>query len=82
VGAFAEVQIGRGKAFKIFSGIATLLGRGTTTVLMGFGRKHLSKMRSGLHHHRGVSITVFGRLYGGGTHVVKRTGSKTLHIHG
>jgi hypothetical protein len=25
---------------------------------------------------------VFGRLYGGGTHVVKRTGSKTLHIHG
>jgi len=82
VGAFAEVQIGRGKAFKVFSGIATLLGRGSTTVLMGFGRKHLGKMRSGLHHHRGVSITVFGRLYGGGSNVVKRTGSKTLHIHG
>ena len=50
---------------------------------MGFGRKHLGKMRSGLHHHRGITITVFGRLYGGsGTHVVKRTGSKTLRIHG
>jgi hypothetical protein len=82
VGAFAEVRIGHGKAFKIFSGIATLLGRGRTTVLMGFGRKHLGRMRSGLHHHRGISIKVFGRLYGGGTHVVKRTGSKTLHIHG
>jgi hypothetical protein len=25
---------------------------------------------------------VFGRLYGSGTHVVKRTGSKTLRIRG
>jgi kumamolisin len=82
VGAFADVRIGRGKAFKIFSGIAALGGAGKTTVLMGFGRKHLRNMRSGLHHHRGITITVFGRLYGGGTHVVKRTGSKTLRIHG
>ena len=49
---------------------------------MGFGSKHLRNMRSGLHHHRGITINVFGRLYGGGTHVVKRTGSKTLRIHG
>ena len=82
VGAFADVRIGRGKAFKIFSGIAALGAAGKTTVLMGFGRKHLRKMRSGLHHHRGITIKVFGRLYGGGTHVVKRTGSKTLRIHG
>ena len=42
-----------------------------------------SKMRSGLHHHRGITIKVFGRLYGGGgTHVVARTGPKTIHIHG
>jgi subtilase family serine protease len=82
VGALADVRIGRGKAFKIFSGIAALGAAGKTTVLMGFGRKHLGKMRSGLHHHRGITITVFGRLYGAGTHVVKRTGSKTLRIHG
>ena len=82
VGAFADVRIGRGKAFKIFSGIAALGAAGKTTVLMGFGRKHLRNMRSGLHHHRGITIKVFGRLYGGGTHVVKRTGSKTLRIHG
>ena len=82
VGALADVRIGRGKAFKIFSGIAALGAAGKTTVLMGFGRKHLGKMRSGLHHHRGITITVFGRLYGAGTHVVKQTGSKTLRIHG
>ena len=83
VSAFAEVRIGHGKAFKIFSGIAGLGAAGKTTVLMGFGRKHLSKMRSGLHHHRGITIKVFGRLYGGGgTHVVARTRSKTIHIHG
>ena len=82
VGALADVRIGRGKAFKIFSGIAALGAAGKTTVLMGFGRKHLRNMRSGLHHHRGITIKVFGRLYGGGTHVVKRTGSKTLRIHG
>lgn len=82
VGALADVRIGRGKAFKIFSGIAALGAAGKTTVLMGFGRKHLGKMRSGLDHHRGITITVFGRLYGAGTHVVKRTGSKTLRIHG
>ena len=82
VGAFADVRIGSGKAFKILSGIATLGAAGKTTVLMGFGSKHLSKMRSGLRHHRGITIKVFGRLYGGGTHVVARTGSKTIHIHG
>ena len=83
VGAFADVRIGRGKAFKIFSGIAALGAAGKTTVLMGFGSKHLRKMRSGLHHHRDIAIEVFGRLYGGtGTHVVARTGSKTLRIHG
>ena len=82
VGAFADVRIGRGKPFRVNSGIATLLGRGRTTVLIGFGRKHLRTMRSSLHHHRGITITVFGRLYGSGTHVVKRTGSRTLHIHG
>jgi kumamolisin len=82
VGALADVRIGRGKAFKIFSGIAALGAAGKTTVLMGFGRKHLGNMRSGLHHHRGITITVFGRLYSAGTHVVKQTGSKTLRIHG
>jgi len=83
VGAFAEVRIGSGKAFNIFSGIAALGAAGKTTVLMGFGSKHLSKMRSGLHHHRGIAIKVFGRLYGvSGTHVVARTGSKSLRIHG
>jgi subtilase family serine protease len=82
VGAFAEVRIGRAKPFKVYSGIATLLGAGKTTVLMGFGRKHIRAMRSSLHHHHGVTIKVFGRLYGGGTHVIKRTGSKTIHIHG
>ncbi|MGZ4326203.1 MAG: S53 family peptidase [Solirubrobacteraceae bacterium] len=82
VGAFAEIRIGHGKPFKVYSGIATLLGAGKTTVLIGFGREHLRKMRSGLRHHQGICIKVFGRLYGGGTHVVARTGSKTLHIHG
>jgi subtilase family serine protease len=82
VGAFAEVRIGRGRPFRIYSGIAALGAAGQTTVLMGFGSKHLRKMRSGLHHHHGIAIKVFGRLYGGGTHVVKRTGSKTIHIHG
>jgi len=83
VGAFAEVRIGSGKAFNIFSGIAALGAAGKTTVLMGFGSKHLSKMRSGLHHHRGITIKVFGRLYGvSGTHVVARTESKSLRIHG
>ena len=82
MGAFAEVRIGRGKPFRVSSGIATLLGVGRTTVLIGFGRKHLRKMRSALHHHHGVSIKVFGRLYGNGSHVVKHTGSKTIHIHG
>jgi kumamolisin len=83
VGAFAEVRIGSGKAFNIFSGIAALGAAGKTTVLMGFGSKHLSKMRSGLHHHRGIAIKVFGRLYGvSGTHVVASTGSKSLRIHG
>lgn len=82
VGAFADVRIGGGRPFRVSSGIATLLGAGQTTVLIGFGRKHLRAMRSGLRHHRGISIKVFGRLYGGGTHVVKRTGSKTIHIHG
>ena len=83
VGAFADVRIGGGRPFKIVSGIATLGAAGKTTVLMGFGSRHLHDMRSGLHHHRGVTINVFGRLYGGsGTHIVARTGSKTLRIHG
>jgi hypothetical protein len=82
VGAFGEVRIGRSKPFRVNSGIATLLARGKTTVLVGFGAKHLRKMRSSLRHHHGISIKVFGRLYGSGTHVVKRTGSKTLRIRG
>jgi hypothetical protein len=82
VGAFAEVTIARSKPFRANSGIATLLTRGKTTVLIGFGSKHLRKIRSALRHHHGISIKVFGRLYGSGTHVVKRTGSKSLHIRG
>jgi hypothetical protein len=82
VGAFAEVRIGRSKPFRVNSGIATLLARGKTTVLIGFGSKHLRKMRSSLRHHLGITMEVFGRLYGSGTHVVKRTGSKTLRIPG
>jgi hypothetical protein len=82
VGAFAEIRIDHGKPFTVSSGIATLPGAGRTTVGIGFGRKHLGRMRSGLHHHHGISIQVFGRLYGSGMHVVKRTGSKTINIHG
>jgi kumamolisin len=82
VGALAEVRIGGGKPFRVHSGIATLAARGKTTVLFGFGPRNLRKMRSGLHHHHGITIKVFGRLYGSGTHVVKRTGSKTLRIRG
>jgi kumamolisin len=82
VGAFAEVRIGGSKPFRVNSGIATLLARGKTTILIGFGAKHLRMMRSSLRHHHGISIQVFGRLYGSGTHVVKRTGSKTLRIRG
>ena len=82
VGAFAEVRIGSSKPFSIHSGIAALAARGKTTVLFGFGHKHLSKMRASLRHHHGITIKVFGRLYGSGTHVVKRTGSRTLRIRG
>ncbi|MGZ4186990.1 MAG: S53 family peptidase [Solirubrobacteraceae bacterium] len=82
VGALAEVRIGGGKPFRVHSAIATLLSRGKTTVLIGFGRKNLRRIRSGLRHHHGITIKVFGRLYGAGTHVVKRTRSKTLRIRG
>jgi hypothetical protein len=82
VGALAEVRIGGGKPFRVHSGIATLASRGKTTVLFGFGRRNLRKMRLGLHHHHGITIKVFGRLYGSGTHVVKRTGSEILRIRG
>lgn len=82
LGALAEVRIGRGKPFRVHSAIATLFARGRTTVLIGFGRKNVRKMRSGLRHHHGITIKVFGRLYGSGTHVVKRTKSKTLRIRG
>jgi hypothetical protein len=51
-------------------------------VLIGFGSKHLGKMRSALSHHLGITMEVFGRLYGSGTHVVKRTRSETLRIRG
>jgi kumamolisin len=81
VGALAEVRIDGARPFRVSSGIATLPGRGQTTVAIGFGREHLRKMRAALHHHHGLSITVFGRLYGNGSHVVKRTRGKTLHIH-
>ena len=35
-----------------------------------------------MRHHLGITMEVFGRLYGSGTHVVTRTGSKTLRIRG
>jgi subtilase family serine protease len=82
VGAFAEVRIGRSKPFRVNSAIGTLPARGKTTVLIGFGSKHLGKMRSSLRHRLGITMEVFGRLFGSGTHVVTRTASKTLRIRG
>ena len=82
VGALAEVRIGGAKPFRVHSAVATLLARGKATVLIGFGRKNVRRMRSGLRHHHGITIKVFGRLYGSGTHVVKRTRSKSLRLRG
>jgi hypothetical protein len=81
VGAFAKVRVGGAKPFRISSGIATLPARGATTIAIGFGTKGLRRVRAGLRHHHPVTIEVFGRLYGSGSHVVARTGPKTLHIH-
>ncbi|HEY1511055.1 MAG TPA: S53 family serine peptidase [Solirubrobacteraceae bacterium] len=81
VSAYALVRVGGARPFKIRSRIATIGGRGRLTFGMHFGRKGVRKVRSGLRHHHGVVITVYGRLYGSGRHIVKRTHSKTIRIH-
>ena len=79
VGAFAEVRIGHGKPFKVYSGIAALLGSGQDHGPDRLRPQAPAQDALGAAPPPGRSaIEVFGRLYGGGTHVVKRTGSKTL----
>jgi subtilase family serine protease len=79
-GAFADVKIDSGKPFRISSRIVALAEADKTTVPVPFGAEHLRQVRSALSHHRSVSATVFGVVYGGGANVTRRTAGKKLSI--
>ncbi len=79
-GAFADVKIGSGKPFRISSRIVSLAEADKATVPVPFGAEHLRKLRAALSHHRPVSATVFGVVYGAGTRVTRRTSGKKLAI--
>jgi subtilase family serine protease len=79
-GAFADIRIGSSKPFRIASDAVSLTNAGKAMVPVPFGPKHMRQVRSALSHHRSVSATVFGVLYGSGTHVTRRTQGKEMAI--
>jgi subtilase family serine protease len=79
-GAFADVKIGSGKPFRISSRLVSLAEADKATVPVPFGAKHLRQLRAALSHHRSISATVFGAVYGAGAHVTRRTSGKKLAI--
>jgi kumamolisin len=80
VGAFADVAIASSTPFRISSRIVALSAAGKTTVPVPFGRKHLREVRAALSRRHRVSATVFGVLFGTGTHVARRTSGDKLGI--
>jgi hypothetical protein len=78
--AFADIKIGSGEPFRISSRILSLADADKATLPVPFGAKHLRQVRSALSHHRSVSATVFGVVYGTGAHVTRRTSGKELSI--
>ncbi len=79
-GAFADIRIGSSKPFRISSTSVSLIDAGQATVPVPFGPKHMRQVRTALSHRRSVSATVFGVLFGAGTHVTRRTPGKKLAI--
>jgi subtilase family serine protease len=78
--AFADVKLGDSPAFRISSHISTLSKAGRITLAIPLHPKQLAHVRSALHHHDAVTVTVFGVLFGSGTHVERRTSGKKLGI--
>jgi kumamolisin len=80
IGAIADVKVGGSNPFRISSQVVALSSAGQATLPVPLGRGRLRQVRAALAHHHPVTATVFGVLYGSGTHVERRTSGKKLGI--
>jgi hypothetical protein len=80
IGAYAEVWVGRRRAFKVDSRIDRLPSQGAVTLPLRFSHYQLRKLHAALARHRHVSATVFGVMITGRRTVERRTDGIRLTI--
>ncbi len=80
LGAFAVVQIGRAKPFKVLSNLYVLRSRGKKTAKINFSRGQLGKLRAGLAAHKRIEAGVVGAIVDAGGNIERRSKTKLVRI--
>jgi kumamolisin len=80
LGAFAVVQIGHAKPFKVLSNLYVLRSRGKKTAKINFSRGQLGKLRAGLKAHKRIVAGVVGAIVDAGGNIERRSSTKLVRI--
>jgi len=80
--AYADVAIGRGRAFQVKSRPRSLGSAGRRTVAISFTGKELRRLRSARAHHQRIRAKIFGVILTGYGYVLRQTRGQTLTIGG
>jgi kumamolisin len=82
MGAYADVAIGRARAFVVDSSAFRLPSAGKRSIVLKFTRQQLDRLRSELSRHRTIVATIHGVIVDAGGVIEKRTRGVKLTIRG
>lgn len=80
IGAFADIKIGRAKAFTVESKLFRRHVPGRTRIPLKFSRGELSKLESGLAQHKQIVATMYAALIDSLGEIQQNTAAKRLRI--